>query len=394
MSRLALGRVAQSALPLAVVLRLAIGLAGCERPGDVTPPPAPVEAIRSRQLATPTAFDLAPTPGGAVLAWATAGSGRLQWMRFDADSQPVGEGALAPVGSAGTAVADLTLVAVGADLALAWSDASGARATLRAAWSSSDGAARTFELGASLPGDGALRGALALVGRERGALLLARGLEAPCSDARDRACSAFHFFEIAPDAARPTGLSLTVPNPCAAHSAQLVSARRTASGEAGPFEYAICAGPEGASALTVFSIQQSPAYAAAEEALAGCAPLGAGRFGGEATFVATCGGERRSVSVPAAGGALIARNLDERGLSCNAGGALLRFGNGWLRPGEPLGGLELLLNDELAPAGARAVWTGAALLVAQASGGRLLLRRFGCRHSQLIELEALRDAGG
>jgi hypothetical protein len=186
---------------------------------------------------------------------------------------------------------------------------------------------------------------------------------------------------------------LTVPNPCAAHSAQLVAGRRAASGEAGPFEYAICAGPTGASALTVFSIQPSPAYAAAEEALAGCAPLGAGRFGGEATFVAACGAQRRSVSVPADGGALVARNLDVRGLGCNASGPLLRFGNGWLRPSEPLGRLELLLNDDLAPPGARAVWTGAALLVAQASDGRLSLRRYGCRDTQLLELDPPAQGG-
>jgi hypothetical protein len=395
MSRLALGRVAQSVRTtrLALSLPLALGLSGCERPSDVTPPPAPVEASPSRRLATPTAFDLAPAPGGAVLAWAAAGSDRLQWTRFDADSHPLsGEGALVPIGGAGAAVADLALAAIGSDVALAWSEASADQATLRAAWSSSDGAARSFDLGASFPGAGASRGGLALVGRERGALLLARGREAPCSDARERACSAFHFFEIAPDAARPTGLSLTVPNPCAAHSAQLVSAqpasaRGAASGEAGPFEYAICAGGAGASALTVFSIQPSPAYAAAEEALAGCTPLGAGRFGGEATFVGACGAQRRSVSVPADGGALVVRNLDERGLICNASGPLLRFGNGWLRPREPLGRLELLLDDDLAPAGARAVWTGAALLVAQASDGQLSLRRYGCRHTQLLELD-------
>jgi len=401
MSCLALGRAGDGAWrTLALALALALPGPSCERPSEVKPPPAPVEESPSRQLATPTAFDLAPAPDGAVLAWAAAGSARLQWTRFDADGQPVGgEGAHAQVAGVRAAVADLTLAAIGSDVALAWSEASAASATLRAAWFSSDGAARTFELGATLPAEGASRGALALVGREPGALLLARGLEAPCDDARERACSAFHFFEIAPDAARPTGLSLTVPNPCAAHSAQLVSAQRVtaqrgASGEAGPFEYAICAGLAGASALTVFSIQPSPAYAAAEEALAGCAPLGAGRFGGEATFVGTCGGQRRSVSVSVDGGALVARNLDERGLICNSGGALLRFGNGWLRPREPLGRLELLLNDDLAPAGARAVWTGSVLLVAQAGDGRLSLRRYGCRNTQLLELDAPRDAGG
>jgi hypothetical protein len=394
MSGLVRVRVAPSvSRRLALSLLFALALHGCERTSEVAPPQATSKASRSRQLASATAFDLVPAPGGAVLAWALAG-GRLQWMRFDAETHPVGEGgALARVDE-GAVVSEVALAAIGADVALAWSEASAGQATLRAAWLASDGAARLFELGASSPPDGASRGALALVGRERGALLLARGGEAPCSDARERSCSAFQFFEIAPDAAKPTGLSLTVPNPCAAHSAQLVSARRGAAGVASPFEYAICAGPEGASALTVFSIQPSPAYAAAEEALAGCVPLGAGRFGGEATFVGVCSGQRRSVSVPAEGGALVARSLDERGLVCNAGGARLRFGNGWLRPSEPLGSLELLLNDDLAPAGARAVWTGAGLLVAQASDGRLSLRRYACRHTQLRELDAPPDAGG
>jgi hypothetical protein len=396
MSCLALGHAGDGPwLTLVLALAIALPTASCERPGEVTPPPASLAASPSRQLATPTAFDLATAPGGAVLAWAAAGADRLQWMRFDADGNRVGgEGARAQVAGVGAAVADLALAAIGSDIALAWSEASAAPPTLRAAWFSSDGEARTFELGASFPGEAASRGGLALVGRERGALLLARGLEAPCSDARERACSAFHFFEIAPEAARPTGLSLTVPTPCADHSAQLVSAQRAPGGEAGPFEYAICAGPAGASALTVFSIQPSPAYAAAEEALAGCAPLGAGRFGGEATFVANCGGQRRSVSVSVDGGALVARNLDERGLICNASGALLRFGNRWLRPTEPLGRLELLLNDDLAPAGARAVWTGAALLVANTSDRQLSLRRYGCGNGQLLELDAAYDAGG
>jgi hypothetical protein len=394
MSCLALGHVGDGAWrTLALALAVALPAVSCERAIEVTPA-ASLAASPSRQLATQTAFDLAPAPGGAALAWAAAGGGGLQWMRFDANGNPVGGGARGQVAGVGAAVADLALAAIGSDLALAWSDKSAEAPMLRAAWFSSDGQSRTFELGASFPGEGASRGGLALVGRERGALLLARGLGAPCSDPRERECSAFHFFEIAADAARPTGLSLTVPNPCAAHSAQLVSAQRAPGGEAGPFEYAICAGPAGASALTVFSIQPSPAYAAAEEALAGCTPLGAGRFGGEATFVGSCGGQRRSVSVSANGGALVARNLDERGLTCDAGGAVLPFGNRWLRPSEPLGRLELLLDDDWAPPGARAVWTGAALLVAHASDGQLALRRYGCRNGQPLELDAPYDAGG
>lgn len=387
--------LADKGAPACLALPLAFALcAGCERPSEATPPPAPHEPAPARSLATATAFDLAAAAGGAVLAWAAAGAGTLQLRRFDAEGDPVGEaGGLTAIDGAGSAVADVALAAIGSDVALAWSETSTAPGALRAAWIPSAGPARTFELGATFRSDDANRGALALVGRERSATLLARGLEAPCNDARESACSAFRFFEISADAARPTGLSLAVPAPCAANSAQLVPPRRVAGGESGAFEYAICAGGAGASGLTVFSIQSSPAYASAEEALAGCTPLGAGRFGGEATFVGACGGQWRSVSVSLDAGGLVARDLDPRGLVCNARGALLRFGGGWLRPDEPLGRLELLLDDDLAPAGARAVWTGRALLVARPIDGRLSVRRFGCREAQLVELDAPRDAG-
>jgi len=379
---------------------LALGLfmpsVGCERRGELALPSPLVEGSEeSRPLTAPTAFDLAPVPGGAMLAWAAPGAG-LVLQRFDADGRPTGgDEARVRITSVGAGVADLALTAAANDVAVAWNEApppSEPGGTLRAAWVAANGDVRSYALGASFRDDGSRRGSLALATRERGALLLARGLVANCPDTRERACASFQFFEFGPDAARATGLGLTVPSPCASHSAQLVSAQRSAAGAAGPFEYAICAGPAGATALTVFSIQPNPAYAAAEEALAGCEPLGSGRFGGEATFVGVCGGQRRSVSVPAEGGALVVRNLDQRGLICNTGGAVLRYGDGWLRPSEPLGHLELLLNDDLAPPGARAAWAGKALLVAQTRAGQLLISRHGCRGAQLLELDATGDS--
>lgn len=383
----ALRREAKSAR---LALLLLAGVA-CERGG---PDAAAGEAAAGepRALPTATAFDLAPAPDGAVLAWATPDDGGVVLLRLDADGVPASGGAPTRVTVAGAAVGDLTLAATAAGVAVAWSevDASADHAgALRAAWVHPDGSARRFDVGRVFRSADARRGALSLAPRERGALLLARGLAAGCADVRERDCSAFQFYDVGPEAARPTGLALTVPSPCAAHSAQLVAAQRTGAG--GPFEYAICAGPAGATALTVFSIQPSPAYATAEEALAGCEPLGAGRFGGEATFVGACAGQRRGVSVPAAGGALVVRDLDQRGLVCTAGGPVLRFGEGWLRPSEPLGHLELLLNDDLAPPGARAVWTGNALVVAQMRDGRLVTARHGCRGTRWLELEGSRS---
>ncbi|HWO10295.1 MAG TPA: hypothetical protein VNN80_12465, partial [Polyangiaceae bacterium] len=190
---------------------------------------------------------------------------------------------------------------------------------------------------------------------------------------------------------RPTGLSLAVPQPCASQAAQLAprgGTRGLGADEAGPFEYAVCSLAPASSALTIFSIRPSPAYATAREVFAGCTPLGAARFAGDAAFVASCEGERRIARVDRESGALSVESLEPRGLVCGAGGASLRLGSGWLRPSEPLGGLELLLGEDLAPAGSRAIWAGEALLVARwAADGTLALARHACRGAALVELD-------
>jgi hypothetical protein len=51
------------------------------------------------------------------------------------------------------------------------------------------------------------------------------------------------------------------------------------------------------------------------------------------------------------------------------------------------------LTEDLAPSGARAVWTGEALVIARADAGRLVLSRHACRGSSLVELEGPFEAG-
>jgi hypothetical protein len=369
---------------------------GCARSGGELDPPAQVSARRTRAsaLATDTAFDLVPSNGGAVLAWAPGAGGVLRVTRFDAEgrAQPFASAAAAlELSGVGEQAADMTASVAGDGVALAWSERMASGRRLRAAWVSPDGSSRSFELGGASP-LGSIRGALALAGREDDALLLARGAEAPCTSSSDGACSEFRFFQISSDAARATGLSLSVPSPCDARSAQLIAPRPSA-GAVGRLDYAICSGVGPARALTVFSIQPSPAYAAAQEVFSGCTPLGAGRFAGDAVFVARCGSGRRLATVPADGGELAVQELDQRGLVCGAYGPTLRLGRMWLRPGEPLGDLELLLNDDLAPPGARAVWVGSALLVARLDEGELRVTRHACRGSSLVELGGVSDAG-
>jgi hypothetical protein len=93
------------------------------------------------------------------------------------------------------------------------------------------------------------------------------------------------------------------------------------------------------------------------------------------------------------GGAAIVESLEPRGLVCGAAGANVRLGAGWLRLTEPLGSLELLLGDDLAPPGTRAVWAGAVLLVARpTAAGVLALTRHACQGTALVELGDAPDA--
>ena len=380
---------ASAARACARVVALTSVALGCSR--QETPPAPAVAPVQARALAAPAAFDLVPTPDGAALAWASREAPFLVIERFDRVGVQ-SRAARVPVGSS---VAEVGLAAPGPDLALGWIETRAEHASVRAAWI---GAAepQIFDLGAAASGAGERRGSLALAARAEGATLLARGLDTPCGDAAASACVGFQFFSVEASGARATGLPLTVPSPCDSRAAQLVAAPVSARPDAVAgqrFEYAVCSRAHAEPALTVFSIQSSPAYAMADEVLRGCEPLGAGRFAGRGAFVAACEKERRMATVAADGVSWETTRLGVRGLVCSASGAALRMGSEWLRLSEPLGNLELLLDDALAPPGSRAVWTGAALLVASADDGRLRLRRHVCRSTALYEESATTDAG-
>lgn len=362
---------------------------------------APVEEsdapAAGRQLASASAFDLTPSPDGAVLAW-IGPRGKLHVERFDAEARRLhwaeAAGVTAPIAS--PSAADLVAAATEGGVALAWTEAGEAGGRVRAAWLAlASGAWRSDDLGPTRRPEPAGHGGLALAARGSDALLLARGDDTACaSGAADAACAAFGFFRLSAAGAEPAGVPLSVPRPCTAHAAQLVTGfDLERGGGPGAFDYAVCSGSGGRSALTVFSIRPSPAYAMADRVFDGCTPLGAGLFAGEAAFVAACDGGRRMATVDARRGALVEHGLEQRGLLCGADGARVRFGAGWLRPAEPLGHLELLLTEDLAPPGARAVWTGAALLVARVEDGGLELSRHGCRGASLFDLGPPPDSG-
>jgi hypothetical protein len=372
-------------------------LLGCSRRvDDAAPAEPPVATPRYRELASSTAFELAPAPTGALLAWVRRGDARVQLEWLDGSARLQGRPRPAPGPSVGLGVADLVAVATDSGVALAWSEASEAGgASARAAWVSADGAAQTHELGAASRAVVPSRGGLALAARGDGALVFARGADVACVDASDEACVAFNFFQLSAAGIAPAGIPLSVPSPCDSQAAQLNLEYRGAGSPPGAFDYAVCSNVRGSSSLTIFSIRTSPAYAMSREAFTGCTPLGAARFGGQAAFVAACGKYRRLAMADARTGELDVQEGEERGLICRGGAALVRFGSTWLRLVEPLGRLELLLSEALSPPGSRAVWTGQALAVARIADAKLVLSRYGCEDGDggVVELPVDTDAG-
>lgn len=384
---------------------LAACLAGCTRPapasggsggaaGSSSSMAASAAPASPLALASETAFDLTVSERGALLGWAEGSpAGTLHLLRF----APGGERApLAVTGAAlppASGVADLTLVEAASGVGLVWRTP-GEPAAARGAWLAGAGTVHALELGATWAAPGTARGNLALAARGEGALALVRGPREACRDAvaaggasgeAAEPCFGFRFYQLSAGGAQAVGLGLHVPVPCDARAALLLSPPGSAEQR---YHYAVCTRAQGQTVLTAFSIEPARSYAAAQQVLPGCQPLGAGLFAGQPTFVAECGTSRRLARFVDADTPFALQSADVRGLLCarDAGGprARARLGDSWLELAGPQAQLELLLDGELAPPGSRAVWTGEELLVARAASGQLALDRYGCTGKELV----------
>lgn len=334
----------------------------------------------------PTAFDLAFGAELGALAWADATDGLSLWLaRLDARGELLGKPERRSIASRAE---DLSLAMTAAGPAIVWRGRSATGALGRGLLAGTGGDV-PFELGPAWAGTEAERGNVALAARQGGALALLRGPEEPCGDGSGEACFGFRFYELSATGARETEFPLRVPVPCATQAAQLipvVGMLGLPGAPAAPLQYAVCTRAGQLPVVTVFSIEPDRSYAAAHRIFEGCAPLGAGLFAGQPSFVADCHGSRQLVRIHSADAPPELHSLDVRGLVCSARGAQLRLGEEWLALDRPLEHLELLLDSALSPPGARAVWTGEVLLVAQARAGQLELGRYACVGSQLRRL--------
>lgn len=360
-----------------VRLVCALVLVACDE-AKAPPPASESAALDGVRLSTPTAFDWVALSDGAALVFAPREDASGAVMRWDfaqnGHSKTRSPLRVLPPELAQGELTDLAATAVGDALALAWVERERGKARAFGAFVDAKGAPRRLELGATYFPPRVARGNLTLVKRGNSALAFARMAETACVNASDRGCSAFSLFDLSGGGARPVGLPLVVPSPCADHSALLAVV-----GER--FHYALCAGSESEPKTTWFSIQPEPEYARADEVLAGCRPLSAFSWGDAAYLVSDCERGRRFARVP--GGDARIEEGELGSATCEAGALGVRLGERRLVFAEPRAGVHAFLGAETLPRSARAVWDGAALLVADAPGSRLTLSRFICEGNVL-----------
>jgi hypothetical protein len=369
-----------------------LSLVACEQQRERTPARAARPStsagaprpILEAQLSSASAFELVAKGDGLRVVWANPSRG-ADWLMeaelsHDGGLRAAPQRVIVPARTLGK-VTDLAATFVGDDLALAWLEQGQHEARAEATVVGAAAPPHLLDLGpAALVADSA-RGNLEIAAEldRKRALVMWRGLEAPCFDGQATGCVGFTFRRVQRGSAEATGLPLSVPVPCASHSVALAVS-------AGRFHYGVCTRDGSEPSTTMFTIQYAPEYARAEPLLHGCSPLGTIEAGGRPWLVGDCRGRRRAVMVPLFDEKVEPEGVDALQISCTPSRAELRQGRFVLTLSEPRADLQAVLPAGYLPTGARAGWTGSSLVVAHAVGTRLETRAFGCRGSKLEAL--------
>jgi hypothetical protein len=371
---------------LRALVASALLVAACSKPSATKPAPsasvsaarAPASAGASR-LGSPTSFELVHGPRSTTLVWAPSHRAGSRLFRLELDQAGGRTGSTAVLFDEGARLGEVTDLAasyVGERLAVAWIERAGERASVRAAWAAEK--ARVFELGPAFRGPPGARGNVTVAARGDKALVFSRGDEVGCIDPGKHACYAFLFHELAADAAKRTGLPLSVPVPCTDNATSLLVLSDR-------YHYGVCTDTGRGPVTTVFTLTPEPAYARADPVLEGCEPAGTFLFQGKAWLIANCQGNRRAARIGGSDDEVEYLDLRSPRLDCRGGIAAIRASGFELLLDQPRGRLEALLPSAIAPRGSRAAFTGRALLVASSVGQSLRVARYVCERDQWIE---------
>lgn len=397
--------------PLARILSLSLALiAACGESEPPPPPPLPppvvvrrVTVAAPRPLASPAAFDLVLASAGPLFLFAPPSSrgGGLRAQQVDEYGGAVGEErVLVASGSGAELLPELAEVEAATNagrLRVGYVLRDQLEFTMHSLSldDSAEVAGEPVDLGASeRPGSqvdeegqpAVQRGALAASARGSGLELLFRRGDGPCAGQVDDGSSQ---PETAPPGSRCARFAVSRPDSPTTrrgggYSLPGVCGRALVGfSEVGGVMYqALCSVDESTPATTVFSIQFEPRYAHAERVLAGCEPTAMSSLEDGVLVRASCGNEtERGAYVAQAGRE---RAEGEISAQCNdADRIVVTHPGGTLELSEPRDRVEAFLPLSMVGANARAVWTGASLLVAEPLGREVALRRYECLHGTL-----------
>ncbi|HMI92363.1 MAG TPA: hypothetical protein VK509_13400 [Polyangiales bacterium] len=358
---------------------------GCEREGQgaaakrAETAAVPVARV-ARVPATTTGFDLAASERGALLAWARprAQGGGIWLQLYDARGAVRGAPRRVAQTEAGGEVVELAAIAVGRRNGLAWVESSASESRTRALLLRPDEPTppEPTRIAEGAKVAAASRTHLAIAASQERLRVLYADAPTACVDRSSAPCIGYGFSELGDGARGGSRPWLAVPQPCT-RGVPSLAARDDR------LYYAVCSTRAELPTTVAYSINVQTEYARADEVLRGCDPLGLLALDDGALLIADCGGVRRGVELTLAAQLPVERELAEREVVCSAGQARLRAGGFELALHGARERLESLLPDALAPPGARAVWTGRALLVAHPSPDGLELLALACAGNAL-----------
>lgn len=346
----------------------------------------PFEAVRSGlfspgPVASAGAFDLVLSPGGPVLIWApprAAAGGGVVLHELDAFGEPVGP--LRRVAARDAEVVELAAAPAQDGIGVVFRETDARVSRTLALLAPSRGAPPAPQVLSTAPADPSTgRGQIAIsaMGQGRVRLLHPSGA-APCAGTDAGPCVGFGFHELGPGARiSPDRPWLSVPTPCPEGAASV-------AGLDGRFFYAVCSWRTDAPSTMAYAIDVDTYYARADEVLRDCIPLGMIAIDHQTVLLgADCGVTRRAARLMLDMKPPAEFPLADLALSCHGETATITAA-GWELPlSDARAELEAILPDTIAPVGARALWTGSALLVAQRMSGELELRRYTCAGGRL-----------
>jgi hypothetical protein len=379
-------------------LALSVMLVAC---GDPPPPPEPLvlpplppEAVlvAPRAISASVAFDLVDSAEGAVLAWgasATQGAG-LRVIGLDPQGSPRGTDVdVIDEPGGDPVIEEISLARSGATVGVSWVER-GPTPRIRAALTAGDvdGFGDPHDLGATEPADIAhpTRGRALLSTIADGVLIAShRTPDAPCASTLGATCAHVSRTRLSsPSEAARREDAMEVLSPC-----DTLLAGAIATG--GTWFYGVCqANPQ--PVTTIYAIRPALSFAAATPMLESCTAEGMIALDERALVIGRCGGAMQLNVMDETGSITQHADAFTSAIQCVDGRPNITLTGAGTRIEIPLrgprSGLAAALPSNIGPAGARAVWTGSALLVASQMRSDVVVHRFACREGEFIRTDS------